>query len=326
MPTKIFKIEDYPKEALDNFLKSHSEKDLLCKCGEFKRIRLFSSVPRIDYYCGGKKCDVRYGTLRPDHSTHMKKLASSGENSKFSSSLMKRGELKNPKVNSIEFISKKLHNKGIDVSGLSDEELAQLNSKYNSEMQFTTKFIVGAIMRFVKKHGLQEEFGNPTVETLTELPREKLMKMRYRMASWHTFFYCSSRANKKYKREILKNLMHNMRNLTLVKTKSSYETNHIKFFEAEKISWDYEPIRIIWDQERGASYIPDFVFEYAGKKYILETKGFLADDYKQEYLTTRINAGYDYAADNGYAGMIISYKASPKNIEELINQTMKEKY
>jgi len=30
--------------------------------------------------------------------------------------------------------------------------------------------------------------------------------------------------------------------------------------------------------------------------------------------------------NNEYSGMIISFKSSPGNIEELINQTMKEKY
>lgn len=326
MPTKISKMEEYPKEVLDKFLKYHNEKDLLCKCGEFKRIKTARSVFIVDYYCGDKKCHKSYGKLRPEHSAYMKNLAASGKNDKFSSTLMKRGELKNPKVNSIEFIKTKLMNKGIDIKGFSESDIRFRNSKYESEKQFSSEYISKAIIKFINKHNLHAEFGNPTFESLLALPIDSLLNIRYRMASWHHFLYCSKRCSKNYKRDTCTNLKFNLRGLTLVKTKSSYESNHIRFFEENKIPWDYEPFRIVWNEENGATYTPDFVFVYGEQKFILETKGFLSEQYRNEYLTTRINSAFDYAKNNEYSGMIISFNSSPSNIEELINQTMKEKY
>ena len=87
--------------------------------------------------------------------------------------------------------------------------------------------------------------------------------------------------------------------------------------------WDYESFRI---QLSNCTYKPDFIFRYMGKKYILETKGFLLEKNRVQYLTVKVNGGYDYAKENGYAGMIFTFDPKPKSIEHLIGQQMKEKF
>lgn len=317
-------------DAIERFLKIHSESDFVCKCGNHKRIRKMSSgknkplVDVIDVYCGRKECHPRYGILRPEHSKYMKLLVESGSNEKFSNSLMKPGFMKNKEVNTLEFIKKKLTNKGYSVNGLSDKEIHTLNKEYERDKQFTPKSLAKSIVKFINKHAMHDKFQFCTYDSLIRLSYDDLMKERYRMKSWHHAIYCLDKCTPSYyKRSLVQNLKFNLRGLTSVLTKSSYETNFIKYFEKNSVMWDYEPIRIELDV---GSYTPDFVIDHNDEKYIIEVKGYLPDEDKISYLTRKINSGYDYANANGFNGFIFTFDSTPKSIEHLKTQIMKEKY
>ena len=80
------------------------------------------------------------------------------------------------------------------------------------------------------------------------------------------------------------------------------------------------------NSEKYYSYCPDFIFIYNSLKYLLETKGFLLEKNKKDYLSIKINSGFDYASKNGFEGMIFTFDSKPRSIENLILQKMKEKF
>lgn len=309
------------------FEKRYGLAKLFCKCGSPNRIikSVQSSLGCYVYRCCGQtKCEMNYGKTRPAHSALMKKLAADGTNEKYMATLMKKGELFNKEVNSISFKRKKLSNAGYDVDNLSDDEVVKLNAKRWSDHQLTPGFIGKRVIKLINNHGLHDIFSNVTYEDILKMSPTELADIRYKWYSWHHVFYCSENCVAKYfKRTVKTNLKFHIRKLTEVKTRSSYESSFIDFFEENQIKWDYESFRIILPK---GSYKPDFIFEYENQKYILEVKGFLLAKNKVEYLTTKINAAYDYAKNNGYAGMILTYDPTPTSMPDLINQKMTQKF
>jgi len=82
-----------------------------------------------------------------------------------------------------------------------------------------------------------------------------------------------------FKSDILKNLKFNRRGISIVKTKSSYETNFINFFENNNICWDYECEEIyITCNNSKRKTIPDFfIYEKDELKKVIEVKGYISD-------------------------------------------------
>ena len=112
----------------------------------------------------------------------------------------------------------------------------------------------------------------------------------------------------KYKQSFISNINFNISGKTGIFTRSSYETNYVKFFEKQKIKWDYESIRITCDN--GLTYIPDFYFEYNDKKYLMEVKGYLYGDAGITYLKNKVNAGIRYAKNRNWI-FLFTYESKP---------------
>jgi predicted nuclease of restriction endonuclease-like RecB superfamily len=112
----------------------------------------------------------------------------------------------------------------------------------------------------------------------------------------------------KYKQSFISNINFNISGKTGIFTRSSYETNCVKFFEKQKIKWDYESIRITCDN--GLTYIPDFYFEYNDKKYLMEVKGYLYGDAGITYLKNKVNAGIRYAKNRNWI-FLFTYESKP---------------
>lgn len=320
---KVSHLSDYPQcYKLYDLLK------LKCKCGRYlayKKKKNSKSGYSLSYYCGESECHQFYGKARPNHSKYMKELAENGTNKLFSATLMKKGELFNKDVNTISFKRKKLKTVGYDTDKLSDSEVVSLNKQYESNKNKSSNHIIKIILGFIEKHNLQEEFGFVTKQYLETLSYDELLKYRYRRDSWHHALYCKDKCGaKKFKRVVKLNLKFNKRGLTYVRTRSSYESNFIDFFESNSIQWDYESIKINIDSNR--TYTPDFIFWFEDKKYMVETKGFLLEKDRAKYLSEKINAAFDYCKINEFNGFIFTYNSKPKSLDDLIKQTMKEKF
>lgn len=322
----------YSKDVVLDFLKKKKSIDsLYCKCGKPKRLVTSKQAKlgvKFDGYCGAKECHPGFGKKRPEHSVYMKKLAMSGENESFSETLMKPGQLHNKEVNTIAFKRKKLANKGYDVSLLKDEDIISLEKKYEHDKQFTNESLARKISKFISKHKLNDFFVNTSYDELVLMPNEELLKLKKEVYSYHHHIYCSdSCVAGRFIREEKFNLKNNIRQLTYVKTRSSYESNYIDFFEKNNIRWDYEPFRIMIYNEYYVSYTPDFVIEYDNKKYLIEVKGYLLENNKDTYLKYKINPAYEFAENSSeYDGFIFTYESKPKSMEKMLTYTLKEKF
>ena len=324
----------YPREIVLKFLKNKKNdiSELYCKCGKPKKLVRSSQAFlgwKFSGNCGSKECHPGYGKKRPEHSSFMKALAASGCNPDFSKTLMKKEELFNPEVNSISFKRKKLHNKGYKVEGLTDDDIISLEKQYEHDKQFTNESIAKKIVKFINKHNAADLFEYNTYDDLVKLSNDDLLKLRRRVYSYHHLIYCSETCVAKHFKRVEKtDLKYNMRNMTYVKTRSSYESNYIDFFESNGIKWDYEPFRLSIENEFYVSYTPDFIIEYDNKKYMLEVKGYILDSELSMYLKYKINYAYFYVENSDeYAGFIFTYEPKPKSIQSMINNYMlKEKF
>lgn len=323
----------YPKDVVLDFLqKKGGDISLLyCKCGKPKRIIKSKQAKlglRFDGYCGSKECHQFFGKKRPDHSKRMKELAATGESASFSKTLIKKGELFNPKVNTVDFKRKKLSNKGYNVDDLSDDDIISLEKEYESNKQFTNEFLAKKISKFVSKHNLRDSFYVSSYDDLVVLPNEELRRINRRVYSYHHMIYCSDVCVAKHFNRIEKfSLQHNIRGISYIKTRSSYESNYIDFFEKNSIPWDYEPFRIMIENEYYVSYTPDFIFDYEGKRYMVEVKGYLLEEHKHQYLKYKINPAYEYVKDNPeYGGFIFTYDAEPKTMKKILTNLLEEKF
>lgn len=239
----------YDSLLIDSFLSKgkRTVTDLYCKCGKPKRliVNKKQNWTSLDYYCGESQCNRFYGVKKPEHSIHMKSLAKD-ENSKFAKNLMKRGELFNKNVNSTQFLRKKLQNKGYDVFDLSDDAVIQLNSSYEKDKNLSRSCLEATIKTYIEKYKWDNLVEFVDNRNLSDLSNDEFSKV---VALWRSMYhevFCSNVCGAKhFKRQILTDLKHNRRGKNSVKTKSSYETNYIMFFESAGIQWDYEPVKML---------------------------------------------------------------------------------
>jgi hypothetical protein len=277
----------------------------LCKCGKPKKMN--SKQTGLLYYCGDKKCHSHYGKKRPEHSAKMKQLALAGLNS----SNWKKGH-KNDYVNTIEWKRKVLENKGIDHHTMSDDQLLIFFNQYKSELITT---ITTLFERYKDEYKLSDLLN---IDKLDQYSIEQLREFSKPLNSLKTLIANKNGKGiaKKFKRIRLENFKYNIVNQEYVITRSSYEANYINFFEKNKIWWDYESLTIPTENKYT---VPDFLFYFKDKKYILEVKGFLLD--KDEYFNNKLKYVYKYAVENDFE-LLFTFKEKPTKIEELI----KEKY
>lgn len=324
---EFLRLTGYSPEVVYKFLgkRNRSISDLYCSCGKPKRLKVSKKQnwQSFDRYCGDKQCNHMFGLKRPEHSKHMKLLASD-TNSKFSKNLIKSGELRNSKVNSVSFMRTKLNNKGYATENLSDSEVIQLNSKYESLKNLSRQTLEKTIKTYISQYNWMElvEFING--RELDTISNEEFSQLVYLWRSLYHYEFCSDNCGAKFfKREMIGDFSCNLANKETVKTKSSYELNYITFFEKNGIMWDYEPITI--NATYLGKYRPDFIFEYFGKRYLVEVKGFLKNESKEEYLKNKVNAGYRYAKERGME-FIFTYNGNPQSVEEILTDVLLEEF
>lgn len=244
----------------------------MCKCGEFKIPYLASGkYLAVRGQCAKKECNPKFGIKRPEHSKTMKLLAAEGNNEKYNATLMKKGELFNKEVNSKEFKKKVLIKKGIDFN---ENNLETQFGKIISDRSKSREYRENIIFKFYQKNKI-EDISLDQIKKLNEKQFSTLFK-KYK--SDHHEIYCADVCvARTFKRTLLENLKCNISGLTSVYTRSSYETNYIKYFEQHRIKWDYESLKFKLPTK---TYKPDFFVKFKNKRYIIETKGFLIDEDK----------------------------------------------
>jgi hypothetical protein len=325
---KFLQQTGYDGALIESFLskRNRTVADLYCKCGKPKRlvINKKQNWTSLDYYCGESACNRFYGVKRPDHSLYMKALAKD-ETSNFAKNLIRAGELFNKNVNSIQFLRKKLQNKGYNVSDISDDSVIAMNSSYEKDKNLSRSCLEATIKTYIEKYkwdSLVEFVNNRNVSDLSNDEFSKVVALWRSM--YHEVFCSDVCGAKHFKRQILTDLKYNRRGKVSVKTKSSYETNYIMFFEGVGIKWDYEPVKIKCVD--GFSYYkPDFWFIYNERQFLMEVKGYLIKNNLEKYLKNKINAGYKYANDNGMS-FVFTYDGFPSSIDQIISNVMKEEF
>ena len=90
-----------------------------------------------------------------------------------------------------------------------------------------------------------------------------------------------------FKRDELKGLKYQKNKKDSIKVKSSYESKSILFFEENKIQWEYEFVRISYDN--GKFYTPDFRVILNDEEYIIEIKGYIRNQKHKNKIEKQIN-------------------------------------
>lgn len=304
---KKFSIQNnITEEQTLHILKNRAEEDLICKCGKLK-LTFPACGKYIGLYrcCGDRECEPNYGKKRPEHSALMKQHAIDGKNS----GNYKKGRI-NDFVNTIEWKRTVLENKKLihPLDVIDNESIEMLHKKFLSTQQKSRIQREKMVVNFCLKHNIKDY----NLDTLSDLNDQEFDKIYYQYKSAHHEMYCSDVCvAKKFKRSLLENLKYNLSSVTAIYTKSSYETNYIKYFEKHKIKWSYEPENFQLDD---CKYKPDFLVEYQGKKYIIEVKGWLVDE--SVYFNKKIYPLIKILKGRGIK-LLFSYQSCP---EEDFNQ------
>lgn len=283
-------------EYINDFLNRRSDNgskrtilDLLCKCGEPKKVNIKTGY--VSSYCGNSACWMHYGKPRPDHSLIMKRLA---KNTDKLVGLFKSGKLHNAEINSDLFKRKILENKGIQIFDLNKQysEYQALKAINNKPKSYETKL---KMVPDNLKNVLYQKYGNIplTKEYFLSLDIPDRDKLFFDIHGVLTKFY-DSKIRKvrgtKFKRKLVKNLLYNTK-VTAIICKSELEHKWIKYFEKNKIYWEYEPFTIL-GKLRG-TYTPDFLINHNNELIVLEVKGTLYG-YPKDYIENKIEACKEY--------------------------------
>lgn len=298
-------LEMLPK-SIENSIKTKGLDYLKCSCGQPKKIK---GNGTLHSYCGNKDCHHMTGKKRPEHSRLMAKYAKEG---KFT--VLKKPGFINPFLNSIEFKKKRLLNSGnSNTEIMTDGEiiheynkLVALASTRSDTLRSKAKTLFN---RFKDLYDLQE-ISEQDIENVDLNTLKNYLKILNSIKSVES----GTGIAKKYKRTRLSDFEYNSANQQEIVTKSSYETNYAKFFEKNKIPWEYETLRIRCEN---GYYIPDFLITLGNKKYILEVKGFLLNE--KEYIDKKLRYAAMYGEKNNI-DVILTYDARPKDIKSILEK------
>lgn len=288
-------------------------KEPRCKCGEWKKLAKSSqSKVGIMLYrnCGKKECDHAFGKKRPEHSAKMKELAKTGSD-EFKASLMQPGKKHNKEVNTIAFKRKVLKRRGYeDVDLMDDEEILMVHGELLGNIQKE---------RSTRSKGILTKYSNwddEFKELAKELCKHEITKEYIEGLSDEEFLVCFRRLHgvqsivnsvnsentgrtSWFNHMFMEDLKYNTQGKTTVRTRSGLEAKFIEVFEKLGIPWSFEELRIPTTDYSGL-YVPDFVIEYEGKKYIVEAKGSFYRQDKDKYIANKVMAGAKYATERGW--------------------------
>ncbi len=281
-----------------------------CKCGKYRNITT-SKQSRVGLIlkrtCGQPECEPLYGRKRPEHSRLMKDMAVNGSD-EFKLNLMKKGEIFNKKVNTIEFKRKKLENKGIDCSLMNVEQIETANSEYESNKIKSRGQRSKVILSWVGKW--EDEFLSlikiitnilPTKEYLDLLSETAFVAIYKRIRGINTIRNWSKVKESRtswFKRIKIENLHYNTQGKSCVVTKSGLEADYINFFEQNNIPWSYEAV-VLETIKKDGFHIPDFLIEYEDQTIMVEAKGSFYRQEVVEYFNNKVAAAVAYCKSNG---------------------------
>lgn len=296
------------EEQVIKLLKNRPVEFLVCKCGDVKRTFYASGKYLAAYKCCGRsQCESNYGIKRPEHAKLMKEYAKAGKNS----GNFQKGYVNNY-INSIEWKRKVLQNKNLP-AGNTKEETSKLYSSFRAEVVKSRRYRENEIYKFYAKHSPAENITSDYIRSLSDLEFDKLFK-NYK--SLHHEIFCKDVCGaRQFKRTLLTGLKHNLKHITSVYTRSSYETNYVKYFERNCIGWLYEPINFKLDD---CKYRPDFFIIHNNKKYFIEVKGFLLNE--DEYIQKKL-LPLAKKLRHEDARLIFSYAPKlPKNLQQFLEE------
>ncbi len=315
-------FNDFPKGiyyCLKNNIKTIN--DLLCpRCKKNER-NIKDGWVFCSRYC---QHSTQKGKKRPGHSEWMFNAFKEGKYEKFRN-------IFNSEINTVTFKKKRLENNGYRVNDLCEEEIMVLHSKLKSDVLKSLKSKRKSLQRFIKnnkynklkifKESILNELTEEQIQILDEEKIDTFIKLRNSIISVlaiseNPTMGCSSF----FKRQTISGLKYNMRNLTMIVVKSSYESNYINFFEKNEIFWDYEILNI---PKEGGFYTPDFVFEYNNSKYILETKGVFYRTTLEEYCNTKLKNVLSYCKENNFK-FLFSFNPHPNTMLDILGNEIKE--
>jgi hypothetical protein len=282
--------------------------DLFCACGKPRSVvERKNGIPFLYPACDNPDC-----RKRPQHSKRMKELASQ-EDSPLTG-LMKKGELHNKEVNTFEFRKKVLENKGIKVDAENvnisfSKMLSARNKEKDNVVNVLLRMIAGfspeCRERFIKRYP-----GKIDKQFIQNLNPEDFSKFKFFVWGLNTISIPHSAGRTSfYKRPLLKDLKYNKRGLTLIQLRSGYEENYIKFFEKQKVVWDYE--ELILDTANGGSYRPDFIIHKFGKPWVVEVKGTFFRQ-GEDYIKNKLIPAIPQCEELGY-NFCLTFEEKPKN-------------
>jgi hypothetical protein len=287
-----------------------------CKCGNFKALAI-SKQSKIGMYiyrtCKSSKCEPNYGKLRPAHSDRMKHLAKNGSDS-YKATLMSPGKKHNASVNTIEFKRIRLSNSGIDTTTMNDSEVLQSYSKLLSTVSKSISTRKVQILNRFKKWEpiyvqlILDHVGQDiTLDYLNSLSDDEIQALWKFTHGINTLRNASKLKSSKqswFKQELLSGpFKYNTQRDIFIK--SGLERKYVDFFESNGIEWVYEPVHI--KTNVNSFYVPDFLIRINDEYILLEVKGSFYRRNIQEYLSTKISAGIDYAKSNGYR-FVLTFK------------------
>ena len=287
------------------------------KCG-IRPLKIKSNGSKYKI-CMTSTCHPAYGKKRPEHSAHMKELAKNGSD-EFKATLMRKGELFNKNVNSIDFLRKKLNSHGYIIDGLTDQEIKELNSEYESKK---TKSRKTRTKTLVTRYGTWTEPVRKMVQLMTEgtdliLYLNSLSDVEFDFAfsklhGLNTISYSSTikESGKSFFKRIRKeSLKFNTQNLPYVVTKSGLESQYIDFFEQNGYPWSYEYV-IVPTKDGSGHHVPDFIVDIEGVRYMIETKGNFYGEDVDRYIENKVFAAIDYCLENDIV-YVLTMCSNPK--------------
>lgn len=296
-------------DMLNRYVKRKGAQGLKCpKCDLYRTTMSNGAVGRT---CGNSECHYMFGKKRPNHSAKMKELSAAGLNA----GNFKTG-VPNTFVNSVEWKYTVLQNANIEIpNDLSGDEFTAFFNQYKSKLKKSSSskrtFIKTMYDRYKTEFDL-DEIDPTKIEMYNYNDLRKCERLLNSLKTLDANKNGTGIATR-FVRTHFKDLKY-CGNKSALTTRSSYETNYVRFFEDNGIKYDYEPYYI---KCKDGFYLPDFEFEFENDTYVLEIKGYLINE--ADYISNKISYAIDHCMQHNKT-MLLSYDAHPKSMRSLITK------
>lgn len=311
--TKFTKNDIWYKVLKDCYL-GIAPKDvdkLVCKeCGALNRHYNMDFCCRTCLYSYNMKT---HGKKRPNHSKQMIKHFRDGKYEEFRKST-------NKNINSDSFKKARLDNHGINYD---DDNFEMLYNELLRDVQIGPNHWKKTLLNSINYQDWKShdeyyliKYDKLTTRLISEMNDGELRKWFARYNSLKTVIaYKNNPTMGRTSASRLFDLKYNIRGLTSIYVRSSYEVNWIQYFENNEIEWDYESVRI---SDGNIIYVPDFFIMKEGKRYIIEVKGFVPETWV-DIIYEKSLLGVDYAKKHDLK-YCFTYDSTPKSHKKYFDE------